>query len=265
MVKCVSLEVYFLFPYCFFTYILPFAPFPFPFSLASFPDPFLCLQPPGSFTLWLLPFCSLLLLFSSSSIIPLFLSRSSPSSLELTLFIYSPFFSFLQLINSSSSLFISFSHPSSWVSSFSLSLSFSLFLSLSLSSSLTYSFWTKLQLDAPFTARFHPPQDRSLVLYLTRSHFVLLFHALHPVCAFLCALAQACMRARKIHVGVTPNARYTRVCLEFMDIFSRERERERERERRKKGRREREETESAYRNLAPGSQVLPTMVTYPVT
>lgn len=71
------------------------------------------------------------------------------------------------------------------------------------------------------------------------------------------------MHARKIHVGVTSNARYTRVCLEFMDIFSIERKREREMEEEKE--REREETESAYRNLAPGSQVLPTMVTYPVT
>ena len=79
------------------------------------------------------------------------------------------------------------------------------------------------------------------------------------------SLCASSMHARKIHVGVTPNARYTRVCLEFMDIFSIQRKRERESERRKKGRREREETESAYRNLAPGSQVLPTMVTYPVT
>lgn len=69
--------------------------------------------------------------------------------------------------------------------------------------------------------------DRSPLLCPTRSHPVLLFHALHPVRVLLCALescasasARACVRARKIHVGVTPNARCTHARPQFMGIFS---------------------------------------------
>lgn len=40
---------------------------------------------------------------------------------------------------------------------------------------------------------------------------------------------------------------------------------ERKREEGQEEQEEQEETESAYRNLAPWSQVLPTTVTYPVT
>ena len=186
MVKRVSLEVYSLFSYSFLTYVILFA---LTFSLSILPCFFPRSLPLPSTSQLIYPMTSSFLLSPSSSITPLFLSRSSLSSLKLTLFIYSPFFSFPQLINPSSS----FIH-------LLFSLIFSSFiLLLSLSPSLTHSFWTKLQLDAPFIARFHPPQDRSLVLYLTRSHFVLLFHALHPVRAFLCALA-ACMHVKYMWV-----------------------------------------------------------------
>lgn len=85
----------------------PTHPFPFysPLLLSTIPSSFFSLSAH-------LPFDFFLLLFSFFTIIPLFLpSRSSHGSLQPTLLIYSPSFSFPQLINPSSSSAVSHPRP----------------------------------------------------------------------------------------------------------------------------------------------------------
>lgn len=85
----------------------------------------------------------------------------------------------------------------------------------------------KLRLDVPFTTRFHPPRPVSSSLSDPFAPCPPLSRVAPGSRASLCAgivlaraRARACVRARKIHVGVTPNARCTHVRPEFMGIFS---------------------------------------------
>lgn len=195
----------------------PTHPFPFysPLLLSTIPSSFFSLSAHLPFDFFLLLSPSPLLL-SFFTIIPLFLpSRSSHGSLQPTLLIYSPSFSFPQLINPSSSSTVSHPRPPIRVS-----------VLFSLSS------FTRSPGETPTRCSFHNTLSSSSTGLLFSVRPVRTLSSSFTRCTrFACffvrwnrasarARARACVRARKIHVGVTPNARCTHVRPEFMGIFS---------------------------------------------